>query len=159
MHSFALVASLTSLAFSIACNNARDAQEKASNAQAEATEKISEISRDANKKVVEAQAEADKKTAEARADFLKLRENYRHEVTNKLVALDKKIADLEAKANTSAGQKKLELEARLQEIRRERDAFVNDYRGIEAISADAWDTTKKNLETAWSRLESLVDRT
>ncbi len=63
-----------------------------------ANEKIVEANQEADKKANEAQADADKKIAEAQASFLKLREDYRHETTQKLVELDQKIADLEAKA-------------------------------------------------------------
>ena len=49
------------------------------------------------KKVNAARAEEDKKVAEAQASFLKIREDYRHKVTEDLVGVDKDIAELEAK--------------------------------------------------------------
>ena len=140
-----LVAALAS-----GCNKAADEQEKATNAQIKANEKIVEANQEADKKAAEAQADADKKIAEAQASFLKLREDYRHDTTQKLVDLDHKIADLEAKAKTSTGKKKADLDAQLTQIRTQREAFANDWKTIETASATTWDSTKNRLDKEWS---------
>ena len=146
------------LVAAVGCNKAIDQKQKADEAQIDANEKIAEANREADKKINEAQADADKKTAEAQANFLKMREDYRHDVTEKLVDLDHKIADLEAKSRTATGKTKVELDARLKEIHSERDAFVNEYKGIELASASTWDSTKARLDKSWDELKKLVDR-
>src|SRR6188768_865391 len=146
------------IALGAGCNKAADEQEKANQAQAKANEKIVEANQEANKKANEAQAEADKKIAEAQATFLKLREDYRHDTTQKLVDLDHKIADLEAKAKTSVGKKKTELDTQLAQIRSQREAFANDWKTIETASATTWDSTKNRLDKEWNDLKALVDR-
>src|ERR1043165_995938 len=115
MRSSLMVASALLVAV-VGCNKAADEKQKADQAQIEAADKIAEANREADKKINEAQADADKKTAEAQANFLKIREDYRHEVTAKLVDLDHKIADLEAKSRTATGKDKAELDARLKQI-------------------------------------------
>ena len=105
MRSKLLLGTITALTFAVACDTARDQQEKVNKAQAEANEKIAAANQQADQKINEAQAEADKKTADAQATFAKLREDYRHDVNTKLADLDKKIADLEAKAKTEKAQR------------------------------------------------------
>lgn len=157
MRSTLLLGTITALAFGVACNTARDQQEKVNQAQAEANQKIAEANQQADQKINEAQAEADKKTADAQATFTKLREDYRHDVNTKLADLDKKIADLDAKARTEKAQRKAELDAKLTDIRASRAAFVRDYQGIDTVSALSWDDFKKRVDTSWNALESKVD--
>lgn len=142
----------------VGCNKAADEKKKADEAQIEADQKIAAANREAGEKINEAQAEADKKTAEAQASFLRMREDYRHEVTKKLVDLDHKIADLEVKSRTATGKSKADLDARLKQIHAERDAFVSDYKGIEVASATTWDSTRARLDKRWDELTKLVDR-
>lgn len=149
---------LGSLFIAIAgCNKAVDEKQKADQAQLDANQKIAEANREADEKINSAQAEADKKTAEAQANFLKMREDYRHEVTKKLVDLDHKIADLEAKSRTATGKTKADLDTRLKQIHTERDDFVAEYKTIEIASASNWDSTKARLDKSWDELKNLVD--
>ena len=146
------------LALGSGCNKAADEQEKAVAAQTKANEQIVQANQDADKKANQAQADADKKIAEAQASFLKMREDYRHDTTTKLVDLDKKIADAEAKAKTATGKKKADLDAQLVQIRTQREAFTNDWKTIETASAVTWDSTKNRLDKEWTDLKSMVDR-
>lgn len=139
------------------CNQAIDEKKKADDAQLEANEKIVEANREAGEKINEAQADADRKTVEAQASFMKMREDYRHEVTKNLVDLDKKIADLEVKSSTATGKTKTDLDASLKQIHADRDAFVNDYKGVEGASAATWDSTKVRLDKSWDELKKRVD--
>ena len=146
------------LALGIGCNKAADEQQKATNAQVEANQKIVEANQEADKKANEAQADADKKIADAQANFLKMREDYRHDTTQNLVDLDKKIADLEAKSKTATGKKKADLDVQLGQIRTQREAFANDWKNLETASAATWDATKTRLDKEWTDLKSMVDR-
>ena len=146
------------LALGAGCNKAADEQQKATNAQVEANQKIVEANQEADQKANKAQADADQKIAAAQADFLKLREDYRHNTTANLVDLDKKIADLEAKSKTATGKKKADLDAELSQIRTQREAFANDWKQIETASATTWDATKNRLDKEWTDLKSAVDR-
>jgi len=141
----------------VGCNKAVDEKQKADQAQLDANQKIAEANREADEKINSAQADADRKTAEAQASFLKMREDYRHEVTEKLVDLDHKIADLEAKSRTATGKTKADLDARLKQIHTERDEFVAEYKTIEIASASTWDSTKARLDKSWDELKNLVD--
>jgi hypothetical protein len=145
------------LTLGTACNTARDQQQKANEAQAEADRKIADATQKANAQINEAQADADKKKADAQANFDKLREDYRHDVNVKLADLDKKIADLEAKAKTEPPKKRAELDAKLTDIHASREAFANEYRGLETASAATWDDTKKRLDKSWNDLEAKVN--
>ncbi len=158
MRTTIIIGSALALAVVAGCDNARDQQEKVNKAQSEANEKIAEVNQQANEKVVEAQAEADKKTAEAQATFAKLREDYRHDVNTKLTDLDKKISDLDVKARTEKAPKRVELEAKLTDIRSTREAFVSEYRAIDNASAMNWDDVKKRIDKSLSDLEAKVSR-
>jgi regulator of protease activity HflC (stomatin/prohibitin superfamily) len=147
-----------SLAFAAGCNKASDEQHKADNARAEADNKVAEANRDATDKINAAQSEADKKVAEAQANFLKLREDYRHSVTDDLVSVDKKIADLEAKAKTAKAPEKSKIEAALPSIRSQREAVSNEYRSLELASAITWDDTKARVNKAIDDLKKAVDK-
>jgi len=158
MRTLIIIASTLALTGVVACENAREQQQKADRAQAEADQKAAEASREASEKINEAQADADKKTAEARLAFTKLREDYRHDTNTKLAELDKKLTELEAKAKTADAAKRAELDAKLTDIRRSRDEFVSEYKTIEAASATTWDDVKKRLDKAWNDLEAKVNR-
>jgi hypothetical protein len=155
-----IVCGLGSLLLGLAsgCDKAADEQQKAVNAQTQANDKIVQANQEADKTANQAQADADKKIAEAQAGFLKLREDYRHDTTTKLVELDHKIADLEAKEKTATGKKKADLDVQLGVIRTQREAFANDWKTIETASATTWDSTKNRLDKEWSDLKALVDR-
>lgn len=147
-----------SFALAVGCDKAADEQQKAINAQTHANDQIVAANQDADRKGTSAQADADKKIAEAQAGFLKMREDYRHDTTTKLVDLDQKIAELDAKSKTAKGKTKADLDARLLQIRAQRDAFANDWKSIEVASAVTWDSTKARLDKEWSDLKTLVDR-
>ena len=104
------------------------------------------------------QADADKTAAQAQLSFTKLREDYRHDVNEKLADLDKKIADLDAKAKTLKAPQRTELESKLVDIRPSRQAFVGEYQAIESASALTWDDVKKRLDKSWNDLETKVSR-
>jgi hypothetical protein len=135
----------------------QEAGNKVDNALAEADEKIDDATAAADQEIRTVQAEADKKIAGERADFTTLREEYRHATTLKLVELDKKIADIDARAKKANGDKKADLETRLAVIRSTRDAFVADQKTLENESAATWDVTKARLDRAWAELEARVD--
>jgi hypothetical protein len=152
-----LISAALSMVLSVGCNTAADDQAKADKAQATAADKLTSASVEANQKMANAQAEADKKIAEAQASFMKLREDYRHDVSTDLVDIDQKIAKLTAKEQTMSGQGKADFDTRLMQIRGARDTFATDYQTLEATSARTWDDTKARLDKEMSALKSLVN--
>ncbi len=146
------------LAFASGCDKAADEQQNAVNAQTTANDKIVQANQEADQKANSAQADADRKIAAAQAAFLKMREDYRHDTTTKLVDLDQKITDLGAKEKTATGKKKADLDAQLAAIRTQREAFANDWKSIETADATTWDSTKGRLDKEWTDLKTMVDR-
>ena len=147
-----------SLAFAAGCNKASDEQRKADEARAEADSKVIDANREATDKINAAQADADKKIAEAQASFLKLREDYRHKVTEDLVSVDKDIAGLEAKSKTSTGKTKAEIDTSLPNIRTLRESVSTEYRSLELASALTWDDAKGRVDKAVDELKKAVDK-
>jgi hypothetical protein len=147
-----------SLLLAAGCDKAADDQDKATNAQAEANVKVEAAQAAADTKIKSAQADADKKIAEARASFQKLREDFRHTTTNDLIALDKKIADLEISATTKAGSARSDLEGALTAIRAGRARITIDFEAVDAAEASIWDEAKESLELELADLRGLVDR-
>lgn len=143
----------------VACDkSATEAQEKANKAQAEANKDINQANAEATTKITNAQVEADKKVAAAQNDFSTTREDYRHGVQSKLVDLDKKLAELEAKAKTATGKTKAELDSTLPGLRTRRDAFVADFKTLDTTTATSWDATKARLDKEWTDLKTSVDK-
>jgi tRNA uridine 5-carbamoylmethylation protein Kti12 len=149
--------SLTALALAGGCNRAADEQRKADEARAEANEDVSEAQREAQLKINAARGEANSEIAEAAANFNKLREDYRHDMNEKLAELDREIAELDTKVTTAAGQTKTDLEAKLPEVKRHREAFLADYRSLEQTSARTWDDAKERVNKSWEQLKKAVD--
>ena len=147
-----------SLALAAGCNKAADEQKKADEARAEADNKVIDANREASDKINAAQSDADKKVAEAQASFLKLREDYRHKVTEDLVSVDKDIVGLEAKAKTATGKAKAEIESALPNIHTLREGVTSEYRSLELASALTWDETKARVDKAVDDLKKAVDK-
>jgi len=142
----------------VGCDKAADQQKKADEARAEADKKITNANNDATDKINAAQAEADKKVADAQASFLKTREDYRHDVTQDLVKVDKDIADLDAKAKTAKGKAKTDLDAAMPNIRALRDSVTTEYRSLEMSSALTWDSSKARVDKAVDDLKKAIDK-
>jgi hypothetical protein len=145
-HSMFAVAVAVLAVSAAACDKASDAESKAEKAQAQADEKIRA-----------AQAEADRKVAEQQAKFTKMREDYRHATVEKLITLDKKIADLEARVQTTSGKTRANIEATLKQIHAARDRFNADFNALEAASANTWDDAKARLDKELADMQSLVN--
>lgn len=146
-----------SVALTTRCDNAADNQQKANTAQNEANEKIAAASREAQQKASNAQLAADKQITEAKANFMKLREDYRHTTTTNLVGLDRKVADIEAKAKQVNGKAATDLADKLRDIHNLRATFAADYEAIDGASAVTWDDAKARLDKQWTELKTLVD--
>jgi len=143
----------------IACDKSgTDAQREADKAQAEANTKTTSAQYEADKKSANAQAEADKKIGEAQNSFDKTREDYRHDMQSKLDDLDKKLAELDAKAKKETGSKKAKLDANLPSAHTQRDAFVKDFSSMQYDTATTWDASKKRIDNEWDALKKSVDK-
>jgi hypothetical protein len=143
----------------IACDDSgKSAQDKVNQAQSDADKAAADARADADKKTKSAQADADKKIADAQADFAKSREDYRHTVQTNLDDIDKKIADLDAKAKVATGKAKTDLNAKLVDLHTQRDAFAADFKRLDTTTASTWDATKGRLDKSWSDLKAAVDR-
>jgi hypothetical protein len=74
--------------------------------------------------------------------------------------LDKKIADLEAKARTSPASKvRTDARVDLAAIRAKRQAFARDLDSLERTTAATWDEAKANLDKDWDTLNGAVQKT
>jgi cell division septum initiation protein DivIVA len=152
-----LTAAAISAMLAAGCETAADDQAKVNAAQAEAEAKMEATQAEAEAKMKSAQADADEKIAEAQASFMRMREEYRHSMTESLADLDKSVTDIEAKANVATGQAKTDLEASLRSIRAARARFEADYAALETATAANWDAIKAHLDEEWSELTGLVD--
>ncbi len=146
------------VALALACNNASDEQKKMNTARTEADDKIGSAVKESDQKVQNAQQEEDKKVAEAQAGFMKLREDYRHTTTMKLVELDRTVSDLEAKAKQAKGKTRTDLDANLKVIHADRGTFDTDYKSLDMATASTWDAARVRLDNEWSHLKTLVDK-
>ena len=142
------IVSIPLIAAAIACDKSgADAQDNANKAQAQA-----------NTEITNAQVTADKKIAEVRTDFAKTVEDYRHTTQVNLDTLDKKLAELDARARTATGTTAGDRKANSTSLRAQRDAFASDFRNLDSVSAANWDATKARLDMEWTDLSNAVDK-
>lgn len=164
------------LALVAGCTRAADEQEKANRAQAEANKEIAQAERkaaetraEANRDIAraenkaaeaanEAQAEANEEIAEAQAAFLKIREDYRHDVTTKLVDIDRRIEVLAADAMKAKDKAKRDIEDRLAGIRLKRAQLGDELDALGQASAVTWDSAKGRADAKLKDLESAIDK-
>jgi len=137
---------------SFGCETAKDNQKDAIQAQQQANEKIAEVRSEARDQVVNAQAKAAVGVAEAQANYEKLREDFRHDINTKLVALDEKISKAEAKASKEAGEARANLTAKLAALRTRRAEFAANFEALKDTNVNTWDSAKL------SELDKFADR-
>lgn len=158
IRSLMLSAALISLTLVVACaDDAADMRQSANKAQTDANIKIDAAQANADQVIRTAQADADSTIAAERARFIALREDYRHATTVNLADLDKKVADIEAKAQSSTGAARTTLNASLAAIRVDHDAFMKDSAALESESASGWDAARERLDAEWKNLSNRVD--
>lgn len=137
----------------VACDKSgAEAQREADKAQAKANTEITNAQVEADKKTANAQAEADKKIATAEKDFAKTREDYRHDMSTNIENLDKKLADLDARAKQGK-----HIDGNLAALHQQRNVFVTDAKAIDTADARTWDATKDRLDKEWRNLQDAVD--
>lgn len=144
-------------ALAIGCDNAADLQKDANSAQIAANKKIADVQTDANQQTRDLQAAADKKIAAAVADFQSLREAYRHTTTDALIALDVKIANLDAAAMKANGAAKAAKMSSIEAVKVRREAFLTSYATLDTATYSTWDATKVRLDAEWDALSKAVD--
>lgn len=133
------------------------AAQKVATAQAEANDKIVAAVAEADQKSRVAQNEVDAKVVAAKEAFLKVREEYRHDLETKLIELNRSVAELELKAGKAVGQTHVEMHARLKKIRAQRDIVAKSCKALETESATTWDETKARVDREWAELKALLD--
>jgi len=81
--------------------------------------------------------------------FEKAREDYRHSRQGDIDSLNQKIADLDAQEKTATGKTRASLDANLPAIHAQRDAFVNDMRGLQMATSATWDSARARIDSEW----------
>lgn len=148
---------LLALLISAGCTKASNTERDADKAQDKADEKIYDAKVKADQEIRDARAEADVEIAGAQADFTTLRESYRHETSLKLVELDRKIAEVEARVLRANGPEKITQETNLSRIRADRASFLQDYQELDKVTGATWDATRTRLDREWDELSRLVN--
>jgi hypothetical protein len=140
--------------FPLACDQPglteRQKEEKAS-------EEARNAATEAQRQAQVAQAEAEKSVSAAQADFATTRENYLHRRRLDLIALDSKIADLEAKSKTAEGKAKGDIRTRVSTLHARRDAVAHHLQDLETATATTSDGAVASLDKEWDILKKAVD--
>jgi len=102
-------------------------------------------------------ATTDKATVPA-PDATKARDDYRSQRQRDLLAIDKSIADMEAKGKTYGRKTKARVDEALSSLKTGRDAFSRELASIESVNAAAWASTKERLDKEWTDLESSTEK-
>jgi vacuolar-type H+-ATPase subunit H len=124
----------------------------------QAGQQVAQAQNEANQQLQNAQAEANKNMASARATFENSREDYRHGRIKDLNDFDKKVADLDAEAQTATGARRARLAASLPGLHAQRAAFVRDMVTLDSATAETWDQAKANLDREWDALDAALDK-
>jgi uncharacterized lipoprotein NlpE involved in copper resistance len=141
----------------VGCDNPRPV-DRTVEAQQEANEKVATATREADQDIAEAHKDAEKKIANAEADVAQAREDYRHKTNEQLTELDRQIAILDAKLETTQGAVHEKLESDLATIRAKRAAFDKDWKDFDGTADADWEATKARFEQEWRDLKDAVDR-
>jgi small-conductance mechanosensitive channel len=144
------------LLLAMGCENAADQQRKANEAQTEANEKSLEARADADRAAREAQLDANREISAAQEKFSKLREDFRHDMRDKLTEVDKEIADLRSQSSVATGKKKEKIVANLPIIDERRALLDDAFRRLDQASATSWDEAKGEVEKRWDELKHSV---
>jgi hypothetical protein len=92
------------------------------------------------------------------ATFAATREGYRQRVQSDLNGLEQKLNELDAKTRAATGAAKTDLDAKLPAIRRQRDAFLNDFHTIDRETVDTWETARVRLDRELAELKAAIER-
>jgi septal ring factor EnvC (AmiA/AmiB activator) len=152
----ALAAPVLALVLVAACGKIADPECQNPRVMAEASARVVAAQTDAEAKTDHARAQAEHEVEEAKARFVQLRD-YFHSTTTKLFAIDKKIAEVEARAKTPAGHGNADLEGTLKRLHAGRDRFTSDFEALETTLPATWADTKARLDRELSDLQTIVD--
>ncbi len=141
-------------ALAAACDKPGVAEQQKEN---RASDQTAQTNNQTEVQIENAQSKAEKQIAAARADFDKTREDYLHDKRTDLADLDERIANMDADAKTAKGKKKADLDARLPQIRAQRDAYARHMQSLSVTPPSAWDDAKANLDKEWDALKNAVD--
>jgi hypothetical protein len=142
--------------FSLGCKTAADQEHDAVEVQRTANEKVQAAEEKARAETLKLKTEAEQKIAAIQADFDKLRENHRHDVTEKLVGLDETIAKFSAKSRNGGAAAKKASETRLEEMRAKRLQFQKSLDDLRGASALTWDASRAAVDQEWAELNKFV---
>jgi pyruvate/2-oxoglutarate dehydrogenase complex dihydrolipoamide acyltransferase (E2) component len=145
-------------ALSLGCKTAEDRGQEAAEVQRVATEKIQQAEEKAREEIQKAKTQAEQKIASIQADFDKLRENYRHEVTGKLVGVDESIAKYGAKSRNDSPNAKKVSEPRFAEMQAKRSQFQKSFDSLRDASASTWDASRAAVELEWTALDKFINQ-
>ncbi len=75
----------------------------------------------------------------------------------KLDGLDKKLADLKAKAEKATGDEKTKLDGKVTAATAKREAFVKKYEAMKSAAADKWGDSKTEVAAAYEEYRKAVE--
>jgi hypothetical protein len=104
-----------------------------------------------------AEVERNDRIAAAERDFDITRDDFHAKAAVDLDDLDSDINDVTAKAKELRGQARAEMDARLIQIRAQRDALRADVESLETSTAASWEDATKRVDDEMARLKGLIN--
>lgn len=93
-------------------------------------------------------------TADAAGSFARSTvEQYKHDMREAVRNIDRDIEKLETRAESLSGDARAQVEDTIEQLRNQRDAFVDRLEQARADTADAWQDIRSGLDRAWNDLE------
>ncbi len=127
------------------------------NANVEAEKKVNGANAEANKKIEKAEDKAADKIADVNEAMVKAKADFTKTKQDDLATLDKKLAELDAKALKATGKTKADADVALTTAHKKRDAFAAEVSSVNAVPAASWEATKTRMDDGWTDLKKSVD--
>jgi hypothetical protein len=135
-----------SLVGAVGCNDPQRDQAKADEQRREATDKTEQAKREAREEINAAQNKAAEAQRSANDSLAQARAEYRAKTQRELDAVDAKIAELTARADTAELKTRATINESIRDLRVKRETLSADLRQIDTATADAWEQLKTKVD-------------
>jgi hypothetical protein len=140
-----------------ACDKPADEQAKIDKAKAEQAQTITAANVEAEKKIDKAENKANEKIGEASEAIARTKADFTKSKQEDLATIDKKLAELDAKALHATGAAKANADVALKTAHKKLYAVAADLANVNSASTITWETTKTRIEDGFTDLKKSVD--
>ncbi|MDB4997343.1 MAG: hypothetical protein JWM74_4775 [Myxococcaceae bacterium] len=140
-----------------ACDKPNEEQAKIDKARQDRAQTITAATVEAEKKIDKADDKANRQIGEATESIVRMKADFTSARQQDLATIDKKLAELDAKALHATGTAKANADVSLATAHKKRDALAADLANVNTSTTTTWDATKTRIEDGFTDLKRSVD--